>query len=202
LKIAGPKLLVTGFGPFPGAPENPTERLVRALAEEPAQVFGASAFEALVLPTEYARSWAMLRRTYRRFDPDVVIHFGLSGRAKAIDVETVARNRVATDKPDSAGLAPRAGYVRRGGPETLPATVPTDAILAALKGKGIAAQVSEDAGDYVCNATLYRSLRAAPAGRRVGFIHVPQPRRHFTGGDLLEAARIALLAALDRPSSS
>ena len=24
-----PRLLVTGFGPFPGAPENPTERLVR-----------------------------------------------------------------------------------------------------------------------------------------------------------------------------
>jgi len=30
-----PKLLVTGFGPFPGAPENPTEVLMRSLAAEP-----------------------------------------------------------------------------------------------------------------------------------------------------------------------
>ena len=29
---AGPRLLVTGFGPFPGAPENPTATLVESLA--------------------------------------------------------------------------------------------------------------------------------------------------------------------------
>ncbi len=40
----GPRLLITGFGPFPGAPENPTERLVKALAAEPAEAFGADAF--------------------------------------------------------------------------------------------------------------------------------------------------------------
>ena len=169
---------------------------MRALAEEPAQVFGASAFEALVLPTEYARSWAMLRRIYRRFEPDVVIHFGLSGRAKAIHVETVARNRVAPDLPDAIGAVLRSGYVRRGGAETLSATAPTKAILAALKDKGVAAQVSDDAGDYVCNATLYRSLHAAPPGRRVGFIHVPPAGRRFGHEALLQAAHIVLRTAV------
>ena len=168
---------------------------MRVLAEEPAQVFGASALEALVLPTEHARSWAMLRRIYRRFDPDVVIHFGLSGRAKAIQVETVARNRVAPDQPDAIGVALRSGHVRRGGAETLAATTPTKAILAALKDKGVAAQVSDDAGDYVCNATLYRSLHAAPPWRRVGFIHVPPGGRRFGHESLVEAARIVLRTA-------
>ena len=39
---------------------------------------------------------------------------------------------------------------------------------------GFPAIVSEDAGNYVCNATYYRSLRARHAkGRVVGFVHVP-----------------------------
>src|SRR5687767_3213456 len=75
----GPKLLVTGFGPFPGAPENPTDPLVRALAQAPAERFRATAFRAVVLPTEYRRSWSILSRLYAGYAPDVVVHFGLSG---------------------------------------------------------------------------------------------------------------------------
>jgi pyrrolidone-carboxylate peptidase len=52
--------------------------------------------------------------------------------------------------------------------------LPAHEISRSLTAAGIANVVSDDAGDYVCNATLYRSL-AAVAGtpRRVGFIHVP-----------------------------
>src|SRR5690554_802095 len=74
---APPRLLVTGFGAFPGAPENPTEALVRALAEEPPARFGAGALRAAVLPTDYRRSWPALRRLYGAFAPDLVVHFGL-----------------------------------------------------------------------------------------------------------------------------
>jgi pyroglutamyl-peptidase len=167
------KLLVTGFGPFPGAPRNPTETLVEALANETPGSFGASALKAVVLPTEYERSWATLRGIYARFEPQVVVHFGLNGRAEAIHIETVGMNLIDPKKPDASGSAPRSGRARRGGPEKLSSTVPTGMILAALKRNRIPVQLSEDAGDYVCNATLYRSLHAAPAGRIVGFIHVP-----------------------------
>lgn len=131
----------------------------------------------------------MLRRAYQRFEPDVVVHFGLNGGAKAIHIETVGVNVIDLKKPDAAGSASRSGRVRRGGPERLSATLPTDSILAALKRGGIPAQLSDDAGDYVCNATLYRSLRAAPAGRVVGFIHVPP---NLVPEALLGAARTIL----------
>jgi pyroglutamyl-peptidase len=191
-KGRAPKLLVSGFGPFPGAPENPTEALIRALADELAETFGASALRAVVLPTDYRRSWSALRRIYGGFDPDVVVHFGLSGRAKAVHIETTGVNAVDPKKPDASGSAPRSGRARRDGPEKLSATLPTGSILAALKRERIAAQLSENAGRYVCNATLYRSLHAAPASRRVGLIHVPP---NLAPDALLAAARTILREA-------
>lgn len=192
---AGPKLLVTGFGPFPGAPKNPTEVLVRALGGEQPASLGATALKAVVLSTDYRRSWATLRGIYGRFQPDVVVHFGLAGQAKAIHIETVGMNLIDPKKPDVSGYAPRAGQARRGGPKKRSVTLPAESILAALKRGRIAAQLSDDAGDYVCNATLYRSLHAAPAGRAVGFIHVPPD---LTPDALLAAARTILRAACAR----
>ena len=110
----GVRLLVTGFGPFPGAPENPTEALVQALAKEPPEAFGANALEAAVLPTDYRRSWTTLRRLYASFDPDVVVHFGLSARADAINVERVGRKRVAPEKPDAVWVCASLRRRRRG----------------------------------------------------------------------------------------
>jgi pyroglutamyl-peptidase len=195
--VAAPKLLVTGFGPFPGAPENPTEALVRALAAETADTFGASACRAVVLPTEYRRSWTALRGLYARFRPDLVVHFGVSGKADAIMIERLGRCRTALDVPDAAGHAPISGRARRSGPDTLAATLPVEAILAALLAAKIPAALSDDAGAYVCNATLYRSLGAAPTGRLVGFVHVPPLGVNgFAPARLHEAAAIILRTAM------
>jgi pyroglutamyl-peptidase len=190
-----PRLLVTGFGPFPGAPKNPTETLVRGLAAEPASAFGASELRAVVLPTDYRRSQAMLRRLNATFLPDIVVHFGLAAGAREIHVERQARNRTDCDKPDAAGFAPRFGRVRRAGHETLAATLPAEAIVAALKLAGFPARLSDDAGSYVCNATLYCSLAAATPGRIVGFIHVPPEGSNIDLGKLRRAALIVLRAA-------
>jgi pyroglutamyl-peptidase len=191
-----PKLLVTGFGPFPGAPRNPTEALIAALAEEPAEAFGASALKALVLPTDYRRSWAILRRYYASYAPDVVVHFGLSERIGAIHVERVARNRAGAEKLDIAGYAPRLERARRSGPHTLQATLSVESVHAALTEAGIPAALSDDAGAYVCNATLYRSLHVAPPTRHVGFIHVPpEGRRGLSAAKLKAAASLALATA-------
>lgn len=188
------RLLITGFGPFPGAPENPTEALVRALATEPAEAFGSSAFKAVVLKTDYRRSWAALRRLYSSFSPDVVVHFGLSSKASAIHLECVGRNAIDPEKPDASGQKPESDRIGRGGPHTLASTIPANAIARALERAGFPVVLSEDAGGYVCNATLYRSLRAAPPTRRIGFAHVP-PSEKISAEHLLAAAKIILTVA-------
>ena len=75
-------------------------------------------------------------------------------------------------------------------------------IRAALRRAGFAARLSRDAGDYVCNAALYRSLLAA-AAPRIGFVHVPRARLAMrpvaSGGrrrPTLDALTRAVLAAI------
>lgn len=185
-------MLVTGFGAFPGAPENPTAALVEALAGEMPGLLGAGALRTAVLPTEFVRSWSKLRSLYRRFDPDVVVHFGLSARTAEIRLETSARNCVAKGKVDAAGVAARRRHVSARGPGRLTVTLPTSELKAALSAAGFTAVISDDAGDYVCNAVLYRSLAASEGtARRVGLVHVP-PQDVLAADRLLIAARLIL----------
>lgn len=191
-----PSLLVTGFGPFPGAPQNPTAALVEALGREAAETFGAGTLRALVLPTEFVRSWSELRSLYRRFHPDVVVHFGLSARATEIRLETGARNCLGTEKVDASGVVPRRRRISQRGADRLAVTLSTSKLAAALSAAGFAAAISDDAGDYVCNSTLYRSLAISEGtARQVGFCHVP-PNDVLTAQRLLKAGRVILAAAV------
>ncbi|MCX8253517.1 MAG: peptidase C15, partial [Beijerinckiaceae bacterium] len=82
---------------------------------------------------------------------------------------------------------------------------PSARLRAALARAGHDARRSIDAGDYVCNATLYRSL-AAGLAPRVGFLHVPRPGGRLTLDAMTEAALALILemtrAALPRRESS
>jgi pyroglutamyl-peptidase len=63
-----------------------------------------------------------------------------------------------------------------GGPAAYFTTLPLTAILAALLAEGIPAYVSNTAGTYLCNQTLYGTLHLLAAGGRpipAGFIHLP-----------------------------
>ena len=77
---------------------------------------------------------------------------------------------------ESNGLRPQ----RPSGPGSLPATAPCQSMLTALSAQALPARLSQDAGDYLCNFTLYRVLRAAPS-IPVGFLHVPQARECAAG---------------------
>jgi pyrrolidone-carboxylate peptidase len=192
---------VTGFGPFPGAPENPTERLVRALAEVPCRQLGAGALRAEVLPTEYEGSWRVLQELYRSFDPDIVIHFGLSSSAQTIQIERLAHNVVSQSKPDALGSFSPIASLAKDGPAAILSSLAADALCSTLRRSGIAADISDDAGDYVCNSTLYRSLLASPPVRRIAFIHVP-PTSLLSRESLLDAGARIIRAATDEHRKS
>jgi pyroglutamyl-peptidase len=127
----------------------------------------------------------------------VVVHFGLSRSAKGVVIERSGKRRVDPTRPDAAGFAPPSGLCRRSGPDNIAATFPVDRILAALIEVGFPAMASDDAGGYVCNATFYRSLRVAPAGKRlVGFVHVPpEGAGGYTRARLSSAAMLILREA-------
>lgn len=167
-------VLITGFGPFPGVPVNATMRLVPTLAETGSRAFPDVRLAAEILPTEWMAAPRRLDQLLAAIAPDLVLHFGVSARARGFEVEVRAGNRRA-QAADASGALPPLSVVREEGAEHLAATLPVQHIVSRLRLRAIPAFVSRDAGAYLCNATLYHSLARAREARRrrVGFIHVP-----------------------------
>ncbi|MBO6719376.1 MAG: pyroglutamyl-peptidase I [Rhizobiaceae bacterium] len=196
--MAPPRILITGFGPFPGAPENPTAKLVEAMRGNPVHLDGLGDIRTEILAVEYDTVPSRLAAIGAEFAPDIAIHFGLSARAEGFTLERLARNEIAADRPDNAGGQPREACIVEGGVGQ-PSTLPLEAIASALGKAGLPHSWSEDAGGYLCNYIFYLSRSPhftgfAPA--MSGFIHVPPldgpgaPENAMPIGDLVAGAKV------------
>jgi pyrrolidone-carboxylate peptidase len=116
-------ILVTGFGPFPGAPFNPTGPLVQRLARLRRPVLANTKIVPHIFPTSYAAVDRDLHRLIARHKPNVLLMFGLAPRAKTIRFETRARNSVSL-LPDAGGIALRRLTIAAGGPAALAMPAP------------------------------------------------------------------------------
>lgn len=173
-----PRLLVTGFSPFPGAPRNPTEVLVSALDVRRLARRLDIDLAATILPTEYAGVADLLPRLWKDLKPDAVVHFGLHGRARTVRIETRAVNYMSPIKPDAAGFTPARTAIEPGGPDFRRVTLPTARLVVALERAGVPATLSPDAGGYLCNYAVWTSLARAVGKKRkplAGFVHLPWP---------------------------
>jgi pyroglutamyl-peptidase len=173
--MRSPRLLVTGFSGFPGAPRNPTEALIAGLDVDRLARRLDVEIGAAVLSTEFAAAGALVVRLWHEVAPDAVIHFGLHGRARAVHVETRAKNHMTPVRPDAAGRRPGWPAIERQGPAIRHATLPVHRIVAALGRRAVPARLSTDAGSYLCNYATYLSLGLAPRGALTGFVHLPWP---------------------------
>ncbi|MGO4833963.1 hypothetical protein AB4144_17015 [Rhizobiaceae sp. 2RAB30] len=177
-----PRILVTGFSAFPGAPVNPTERLVAELRDRLPQLAALGSITTAVLDVDYGKLPAALRRLAAG-EPDIAIHFGLSAAATGFVLERLARNAYG-GKPDNAGHVPLAARICDGD-DVLPSTLPLDALYGALTAKNIPVTWSDDAGGYLCNYLFYLSRSPAFdefAPGMSGFIHVPSLREGAASG--------------------
>ena len=173
-----PVILLTGFGPFPGAPRNASSLLIEELAKRAPRRLPGFAVHAETLPTEWQAGPDRLSELLEEFDPVVALHFGVSHRARGFVVETRARN-TRHDIEDACGAWPGELCIAASGPAEVSATLPTGLIVERLRRMGLQVQLSRDAGGYLCNAILYHSLSEARLrdtgglGPRRGFIHIP-----------------------------
>lgn len=171
------RILLTGFGGFPGAAVNPTQAIVRRLlrARGPALRLAGIELHGDVLPVEYGRVESAMMRLLQQAQPDCVLHLGLAGRRKVISVETRARNRLNMIHPDAAGQFARAMALQAGGPMTRSSRHDSIRLTIAVRRAGAPAARSIDAGEYLCNQALWITL--AQFEGPAGFIHIPRPMR-------------------------
>jgi pyroglutamyl-peptidase len=202
-----PTILVTGFGPFPGAPFNPTIPLVERLARLRRPALADIKIVPHIFPTSYAAVDRELPRLIAEHRPRALLMFGLASRTKTLRIETRARNALARLR-DVTGQTPAGHCIRPGGASSLPLSAHAPAFLTAVRSAHAPVVMSRDAGRYLCN---YLCWRAAEASQKDGgprlttFIHVPaisravrpKTKRHRpTLDDLTRTAgRILLLLA-------
>ena len=164
-------VLVTGFEAFGGHAANPSLEVAKALD---GRAVGEAVVRSAILPVHHAEAAPQVSRLLDEANPLAVVHLGLAGGRARIALERV--NVMDFDTPDNAGYRARGEPCVPDGPVAYFATLPLAAILAALLAEGIPAYVSNTAGTYLCNQTLYGTLhllvqRGHPA--RAGFIHLP-----------------------------
>src|SRR5438046_3592298 len=83
-------ILLTGFGPFPGAPFNPTGPLVRELARRRHGRCAGVRRVAHVFPTSYDAVDRELPELIKREAPDILVMFGVAQRTRHLRLETRA----------------------------------------------------------------------------------------------------------------
>ena len=188
------KLLITGFEPFGNCPKNPSWMAVEALPEQ----VGDYKLRKLALPTVFGKAGALVLEAAKDFAPDVILCVGQAGGRDAVTPERIAVNIRDARIPDNAGNQPRGAFVAEDGPAAYFSTVPVMKMAQAIRDREIPATVSNSAGAYVCNDTLYTLLHAyAGTDTRVGFIHVPNTPDLGSPSLPLEEIIAALTAAIE-----
>lgn len=172
---------ITGFEPFGGADSNASWEAVRLLPGTIGLAGGSAPLTRDLLPVAFTAATAAARSVVGRLRPDVVVHVGEQAGARTVVLETTAYNEATARIPDNTGLRPTGEALVPGGAPLQRTTWPAAALVGRLSAAGLPVARSDDAGRYVCNATLYAALDAAshlPEAERpvIGFVHVPPPK--------------------------
>ena len=197
-----PLVLLTGFDPFDGSTLNPSWLAAQALH---GRRIGGHRVISARLPTVFGQSLRELAVLLKQHRPALVICLGLAGGRNAISLERVAINVNDARIADNAGEMPLDVPVIAGAPTAYFTGLPIKAILQSLRDAGIAAEVSQTAGTFVCNHVFYGLMHQLATRRtlkhtRGGFIHLPflpgQGTPSMALDDMVRALRIAIRCAL------
>lgn len=187
------KLLITGFDPFGGESVNPAWEAVKRLPD----TAGGFVLYKRMIPTVFSEAAQAVLAAAEAVKPDVILCIGQAGSRAAVTPERVGINVRSARIPDNAGNQPQEEPVVIGGPDGLFATVPVTSMAAAIREAGLPGQVSNTAGTFVCNDTLYTLLHHyLDTPVQVGFIHVPWLPEQGTPNLPLEDTVAALTAAI------
>ncbi len=146
-------LLIYGFGPYKQFKDNITQKILK-------RVPAKRGLKKVIFPVRFQQRQFI--EALKKHKPEVILGLGQTSRGRRIKIERRAVNRRRENKGD------RATPIRAGGRKWLATSL-------RLNG-GQQARISHDAGDYVCNYSMYVILdylkrRGIPA--RFGFIHIP-----------------------------
>lgn len=170
------RILITGFQPFPGAPYNPTEKLVARLARLRRPALDNVDLIPHIFQVTYKAVDRQLPELIATHSPDAMLMFGLATRTKHVRIETRARNTVTQIWPDADHATVTHRSIERCSDATRRFGPHTKQLLQSALSTGIDARSSLSAGYYLCNYLSWRAIEAtqtADGPRLAAFVHVP-----------------------------
>lgn len=202
-------LLLTGFDPFPPFDHNPSGEIAGLLDGEKINGY---LVKGKALPVAFKDAAARIIQLIEEIQPAVILSLGLAAGRNKICIERFAVNY--HEGTDNSGMQYEGTLIDPGGPAAYFATVPVRSVAGHILESGLPAEISNNAGIYVCNYIFYRVLHfLEQAGKRdvhAGFLHLPADHRiaishsnipGWSAGDLALAVRLAV-EALDHPVDS
>lgn len=186
-------LLITGFDPFGGATVNPSWEAVERLPER----IGNWKLCKLQIPTVFGLAAKTVLEKAQEVTPGAILCLGVAVGRSAVTPERIGINVRSARIPDNRGNQPSEEPVIPGGPDGLFSTMNVSAMAAAIEKLGLPGTVSNTAGTFVCNDTLYALLHHyRNSSVKVGFIHVPQLPQQGSPSLPLEDTLRAVTAAI------
>lgn len=171
---------VTGFGKFGKVLDNPSAALCRRLAsrkeELAAEGVELADVEVLEVSAETCRRKAaeIAGTIAERPGNVVILHLGVAVGRKRLSLECRAANVAHFPIPDARGWVADRQPVVDGAAAHEHTILPVSELLCAVRDAGADAEISTDAGTYICNYIYFSSLAAAAASSTpVLFVHVP-----------------------------
>ncbi|MDO4913072.1 MAG: pyroglutamyl-peptidase I [Bifidobacteriaceae bacterium] len=177
-------VVVSGFDPYEGVEVNPSFEVPRILAErgmidaktlQDEELDGVEiSITAVTMPVSFEEAWPQLLATINESNPDIIIATRLRKDARSIMLERCATNIIDLDHGE--GDNSRRVKIDENGPAAYWTKLPLGSIIHAFAEDNIPANLSSDAGIYVCNSLFYNLLNWASKKDHViaGFVGLPK----------------------------
>lgn len=167
------RILITAFEPFGGEKINPAWEAAKRLTEKKQANL---VLLKLQVPTVFGKALEKVKSNITNQQPDIIVSLGQAAGRTGIDIERIAINIDDATSPDNENNQPIDVPVVNDGPAAYFSTLPIKAMVEAIKGAGIPANVSNSAGTFVCNHLMYGLLHYIHISElpvKAGFIHLP-----------------------------
>ena len=191
-------LLLTAFEPFDGTGLNSSEQALQEFLRRHPSEIGGVPVASTILPVAFDEDVRALRGFCESLPepPRAILHLGQTHEG-IVAVEERAVNQRLPDDTRDEGTWDEHIPIFPSAPPFLASTFPAQAILSALHLADVPARLSADAGTYLCNHILFRSLhQAASEGEPqcVGFLHLPRLSEQLAPGEEPASLPLQVLA--------
>ncbi|HIE63771.1 MAG: hypothetical protein CXT72_03140 [Methanobacteriota archaeon] len=152
--MATPKVLVTGFPVFSNNSKNISELIVKQLSID--GIEGVE-LETDILSVDEVGASKVASQLREGDIFDAILHLGLAAKRQNISLERFGKNQFRMNEEDNSGRIIKSGEIIEGGTDRLETTVSIHVFDEEFDDDENICW-SEDAGGYVCNETIYRTL--------------------------------------------